>query len=59
VRLAAALTHELRFPVGVFGSAVNTLLLALKKQSQPSADVSKIAEAVRSIGERQSSRCAA
>lgn len=51
MRLAAALTHELNFPVGVLGSAVNRLLLALKKKGQPSADSSKTAEAVRSIGE--------
>jgi signal transduction histidine kinase len=51
VRLAAALSHELNSPVGVLGSSVNTLLLALKKQAQPSADLSKITEVVRSIGE--------
>jgi signal transduction histidine kinase len=51
VRLAAALSHELNSPVGVLGSSVNTLLLALKKQTQPSSDPSKIAEVVRSIGE--------
>lgn len=51
VRLAAALTHELNSPVGVLGSSVNTLLLALKKQAQPSADPSRIAKVVQSIGE--------
>jgi signal transduction histidine kinase len=51
VRLAAALSHELNSPVGVLGSAVNTLLLALKKLGEPSANPSRIAEAVQSIGE--------
>jgi len=57
VRLAAALSHELNSPVGVLNSAVNSLLLALKKQAEPSADRMKLDQAIRAIGESAEQSC--
>jgi signal transduction histidine kinase len=57
VRLAAALSHELNSPVGVLNSAVNSLLLALKKQSDPSADRAKLDQAIGAIGQSAEQSC--
>ena len=57
VRLAAALSHELNSPVGVLNSAVNSLLLALKKQGEPSVDRTKLDQAVRAIGRSAEESC--
>jgi signal transduction histidine kinase len=57
VRLAAALSHELNSPVGVLNSAVNSLLLALKKQGEPSADRAKLEQAIRDIGQSAEQSC--
>jgi signal transduction histidine kinase len=57
VHLAAALSHELNSPVGVLVSAVNSLLLALKKQSEPSADRTKLDEAIRAISQSAEQSC--
>jgi signal transduction histidine kinase len=57
VRLAAALTHELNSPVGVLSSAVNSLLLALKKKGEPSADRAKLDQTIRDIGQSAEQSC--
>ena len=56
-RLAAALSHELNSPVGVLNSAVNSLLLALKKQGEPSVDRTKLDQAIRAIGQSAEQSC--
>ena len=57
VRLVAALSHELNSPVGVLNSAVNSLLLALKKQGEPSVDRTKLDQAIRAIGQSAEQSC--
>ena len=57
VRLAAALSHELNSPVGVLHSAVNSLLLALKKQAEPSADRPKLDQAICAIAQSAEESC--
>jgi signal transduction histidine kinase len=57
VRLAAALSHELNSPIGVLNSSVNSLLLALKKQGQPSTDRAKLDQVIQSIGQSAEQSC--